>query len=171
MDTVAAATLRRRMHRCKMDDCQKLRGADGEMPLLEEEPADLAYEVNTIGLSIKLADEVKRLKSELAVCKRQYKFHGLMDTLVLHMNLARQNAALTDQHRETKARLKDRVCIEPRITMWHTLDQSEMEYVHAGGALDDEDWETFVEKYQERFSEQCNLIGYQMFSQFCGEIE
>jgi len=163
MDTVAAATLRRRMHRCKMDDCQKLRGADGEMPLLEEKPADLA--------SSKLADEVKRLKSELAVCKRQYKFHGLMDTLVLHMNLARQNAALTDQHRETKARLKDRVCIEPRITMWHTLDQSEMEYVHAGGALDDEDWETFVEKYQERFSEQCNLIGYQMFSQFCGEIE
>ena len=170
MDTVAAATLRRNMHRCQVnlwpahsDDCQKLRGADGEMPLLEEKPADLA--------SSKLADEVKRLKSELAVCKRQYKFHGLMDTLVLHMNLARQNAALTDQHRETKARLKDRVCIEPRITMWHTLDQSEMEYVHAGGALDDEDWETFVEKYQERFSEQCNLIGYQMFSQFCGEIE
>jgi hypothetical protein len=144
------------------DDCQMLRGADAEgMPLLEGEAADLA--------SIKLADEVKRLRSELAAYDRQYKFHGVMDALVQHLDIARENAALIERHRRMMAKLAECVLIEPQRTVWHTLDQSELEYVHDTGAVDDEDWEKFVQQYQERFSEECNEIGRVLFTQFCEE--
>ena len=84
-------------------DCERLRGAEGEMPLLEEEAADLA--------SIKLADEVKHLRNELAVCNRQYKFHGVMAFVVQHMDLARRNAALVERHREMTTKLANLVIL------------------------------------------------------------
>ena len=71
------------------------------MPLLEKEAADLA--------SIKLADEVKRLEKELAVCHLQYKFHGVMDVLVMYTDLARKNAALVERHRQSTAELAQKV--------------------------------------------------------------
>ena len=143
---------------------------NGLMDLLVQH-TDLATRNDALEpLSIQLAREVKRLSreverlgEELAAVTRQYAFHGLMDLLVQHTNLATRNDAL-EFHRDALAEELIQTLSARNNTLWSATERHQIEWSE-GPQMTDKDWTAFLEESQEEFKEECAEVSLRLWNE------
>jgi hypothetical protein len=144
---------------------------NGLMDLLVQH-TDLATRNDALEpLSIQLAREVKRLSreverlgEELAAVTRQYAFHGLMDLLVQHTNLATRNDAL-EFHRDALAEELIQTLSARNNTLWSATERHQIEWSE-DPQMTDEDWTAFLEESQEEFKEECAEVSLRLWNEW-----
>ena len=144
---------------------------NGLMDLLVQH-TDLATRNDALEpLSIQLAREVKRLTreverlgEELAAVTRQYAFHGLMDLLVQHTNLATRNDAL-EFHRDALAEELIQTLSARNNTLWSATERHQIEWSE-GPQMTDKDWTAFLEESQEEFKEECAEVSLRLWNEW-----
>jgi hypothetical protein len=136
--------------------CEKLRGCCGEMPNLEDGPADLP--------AINLAKEVKWLQAEVDEIRRRDSLVSVMEVITLYTNLAKRNADLEAVRRRMLANLDELVLIDPNASLWHSEERCDGNSFD--GDIPDEHWRDFVKEYQEQFREECTAVAERLFTEF-----
>ena len=139
----------------------------------------------------RLTTEVKLQKEELAAATRQYAFHGLMNLLVQHTNLATRNDALEFDRNALAVELIQTLSARSH-TLWsanerHQIEQSEVSnccclvifsmygylvqtlrylvYVQ-DHKITDEHWTAFLEESQEMFNEECTEVSLRLWNEW-----
>jgi hypothetical protein len=101
----------------------------------------------------RLTAEVKLQKEELAAATRQYAFHGLMNLLVQHTNLATRNVELIQT---LSARSN---------TLWSATERHQIEWSE-DHQITAEDWTAFLEESQEMFNEECAEVSLRLWNEW-----